>query len=106
MVYRPPSNSSEDDNQLSQFILYFSVDREVILIGDFNWPSINWGNARFFQGDFEPTNQAFVDAFFSSGLSQWVTEFTYFRSGNILNLVFTSAINRIGDVKSLSFSPL
>ena len=38
MVYRPPSNSSEDNNHLSQFILNFSVDRDVILIGDFNLP--------------------------------------------------------------------
>ena len=33
MVYRPPLNSSED---VSQFIFNFSVDREIILIGDFN----------------------------------------------------------------------
>ena len=37
MVYRPPS----DDNHISQFILSFSVDREVILIVDINLPSIN-----------------------------------------------------------------
>ena len=43
-------------------------------------------------------HQAFVDAFVSSGLSQWVTESTFFRSGNILDFVFTSAIDRIGNV--------
>ena len=40
----------------------------------------------------------FVDAFVSSGLSQWVTESTFFRSGIILDFVFTSAFDRIGDV--------
>ena len=57
------------------------------------------GDVHPFQGHFESTTQAFVDAFFTSGLSQWVTEFMFFRYGNILNLVFTSAIDRIGDVK-------
>ena len=55
-------------------------------------------NAHAFHGDFEPTTQAFVDAFVSSGLSRWVIESTFFRSGNILDFVFTSAIDRIGNV--------
>ena len=79
MVYRPPSNASEDRKILNPCIsIFFSVDREVILITDFNFPSITWGNAHPFQGDFEPTTQAFVDAFVSFGLSQWLTESTFF----------------------------
>ena len=71
----------------------------MILIGDFNLPPINyWGNAYPFQGDFEPITQAFVDTFVSFGLSQRVTKFMFLRSGNILYLVFTSAIDRIGNV--------
>ena len=73
MVYRPLSNSSGDNNHLSQFIWNFSVDREVILIGDFNLPSINWGNVHPFHGHFELTTQAFFDLV-SSDLSQWVTK--------------------------------
>ena len=46
MVYRPPSNSSEDNNYPSQSILNFSVDREVILIGDFNLTYLIGGNAQ------------------------------------------------------------
>ena len=85
-VSRTPSNSSKDNNHLSQFILNFSVDREIVLIGDFNLPSINRGNSHPFLGHFEPTIQALVDALVSSGLSQWVTESTVFRSRNILDL--------------------
>ena len=70
MVNRSPSNSSEVNNHPSQFILNFSIDMEVVLIGDFNLPSINWGNVDTFQDHFEPTTQASVDAFASSGLSQ------------------------------------
>ena len=68
------------------------------MIGNFKMPPINWGNAHRFQCDFEPTTQAFIDTFVSSGLSQGVTEPMFNRSGNILNLVFTSTIDRNGDV--------
>ena len=78
MVYHPPSISSEVNKHLSQFILNFSVDREVILIGYFNWSSINWGNANPYQGYFEPTTRMLIDAFISSGLSQWVAESMFF----------------------------
>ena len=68
------------------------------MIGDFNFYSITFDNAHPFQGEFEPTTQVFPDGFISSGLSQWVSESTFYRSGNILDLVFTSAIDQIGDV--------
>ena len=61
MVYRPPSNSSEYNEYLSQFILNFSFDREVILIGDFNLPSIIGVIFHPFQSHFKPTTQTFVD---------------------------------------------
>ena len=54
---------------------------------------------------FERTTQAVVDAFVSSGLSQWVTKSTFFRSGNILDLVSTSAIDRIGEVNNNCLCP-
>ena len=67
--------------------------------------SINWGNVHPSQGDFESTTQAFVDTFVSLG--QWVNESPFLCSGNILDLVFTSTINRIGDVSiHCSFLPL
>ena len=94
-VYGPPSNSNENNNHLSQSILNFSVDfLLVILIGDFNLPLNDWGNVHPFQDDFKPTTQAFVDA----GMNQWVTKSTFLRSGNILDLVFTSVIDRNVDM--------
>ena len=70
----------------------------MILIGYFNLPSIDWSNVHPFQDYFEPSTQAFVNAFVSSGLSPWVTESTFIRSCNILDFVITSAIDWIGDV--------
>ena len=77
----------------------FCADREVILTGDYNLPSIDWGC--------DPprassvTDRSFLDMFVSLGLSQWVYEATYPRSGNILDLVLTSESDRIGLVKVL-----
>ena len=70
VVYQPPSYLSKNIKHLSQFMLHFSAYREVILIGYFNLPSINWGNVHAFQGDVEPTTQVFIDTYVSSGMSQ------------------------------------
>ena len=76
----------------------FYVDRQVISIRYYNLSSINWGNAHPFHGDFEieSTTQVLTDAFVSSSLSLMVTESTFLRSGNIFDLMFMSAIDRIG----------
>ena len=41
-VYRPPSSSSNDNSALLEYLSTFCTDKEVILMGDFNLPSINW----------------------------------------------------------------
>lgn len=48
---------------------------------------------------------SFLDCFNSLGLTQWVHEPTYPRSGNILDLILTSDSDRIGLVKVLSPLP-
>ena len=40
----------------------------------------------------------FVDVFVSLDLSQWAYTATFFRSGNILDLVFTSSDDRVSEV--------
>ena len=99
LVYRPPSYSTVSNNSVLSLINDFCSDREVILLGDFNLPSINWlpdpptaSNA---------TDHSFLDAFSSLGLHQWVREPTFPRSGNILDLVLTSESDRIGQVEVL-----
>ena len=39
-VYRPPSYSDQQNALLSRFVCEFSEGREVIVLGDFNLPSI------------------------------------------------------------------
>ena len=99
LVYRPPSNSSDVNNAVLRYITEFCTDKEVILIGDFNLPSIDWlvdpptaSNV---------TDSSFLECFSSLGLTQWVHDCTYPRSGNILDLVLTSESDRIGRINVL-----
>ena len=43
-----------------------------------------------------PIDRSFLDSFISLGLTQWVYEPTYPRSGNILDIVLTTEPDRIG----------
>jgi len=43
-VYRPPNVCSEQDELLCKLIKETCQAKEVILMGDFNLPNINWEN--------------------------------------------------------------
>ena len=99
LVYRPPSNLPPVNDSVLDLITEFCSDREVILVGDFNLPSIIWDTDP--PSATNPIDRAFLEAFTSLGLTQWVNEATYPRSGNILDLVLTSETDRIGLVQVL-----
>ena len=42
MVYRPPSNTAAQDNDLTNGILTFCNGKEIVLMGDFNRPTLKW----------------------------------------------------------------
>ena len=44
-VYRPPSSSEEDNLRLMQFLLEFSVGKALIVLGDFNLPTLKWSQS-------------------------------------------------------------
>ena len=96
-IYRPPSNSTVDDNALVDFLLDFCLGREVLLMGDFNLPTIQWGNDLICNG-LSNIDRYFYQCFTSLGLSQWVIEPTFYPSGNILDLILTTDDDRVGDV--------
>ena len=99
IVYRAPSNSPDVNESLNACILDFCSEKEVIVLGDFNLPTIDWSNPTL---HCPPLGRAFLDTFLTVGLHQWVTESTYPKSGNILDLVLTSEPDRVGslDVKA------
>ena len=93
-VYRPPSNSVADNGSLIGFLDQFLLHKEVLILGDFNLPSIKWNSS-------SPDSQAsrldrlFFDHFTVLGLKQYVTEPTFISSSNILDLVLSTESDRI-----------
>ena len=96
VVYRPPSNSSIENIALLSYLQSFCYGKNVVLMGDFNLPSISWCDDVPIASS--SLSQLFLEMFVSLGLSQWVTFPTFLPSGNILDLVFTSEDDRISEV--------
>ena len=96
-VYRPPSNSPADNAELVAFITGFCVGREVLLLGDFNLPSIRWQSEAPGDG-VTARDELFLNLFDTLGLIQLVKEPTFIRSGNILDLVLSSERDRVQNV--------
>ena len=97
VVYRPPSNSPDENQALIDFIFNSCADKEVIILGDFNLPSISWSNLQPC-GPSSATDIKFLDMFSTLGLTQWISECTFPRSGNVLDLILTSEHDRISTV--------
>ena len=87
-VYRPPSNTAAQDQELVAYLEGFCQDREVCIMGDFNLPSIDWVSTPPVVGS--ARDRVFSDCFTYSGLTQHVYEATFIPSGRILDLIFTS----------------
>ena len=67
-------------------------------MGDFNLPSIKW-YLECYRIGLSRVDSSFLDCFTSLGLSQLIMEPTFFPSGNILDLILISDIDRIGDTQ-------
>ena len=99
-VYRPPSYNAEENLALLTFLSGFMPSKEVLLLGDFNLPSLRWSTEFALDSYISPTDSLFYDCFIECGLSQWVSFGTFFPSGNILDLILTSDEDRVGEVYS------
>ena len=96
-VYRPPSYSVSENEVLLNFISDFCSTRTVLLLGDFNLPSIKWSLHEPEDGYLTPLDRMFFDMFLLMGLNQCVHEGTFFPSGNVLDLVFSSESESVLD---------
>ena len=103
-VYRPSSSLIQDENLVS-FISDFCVGREVLILGDFDLPSLDWMVKNVIGSYAPPREMFFFDSFSLLGLSQRVKEGTFIDSNNILDLVLTTEWDRIGDVLVLEPFP-
>ena len=101
LVYRPPSNDTIQNEELATFLEGVTTGKECIILGDFNLPSITWSTIEQCQpaSPVPPMESIFLETFNSIGLIQWVSESTYPRSGNTLDLIFTSQFDCMGKVE-------
>ena len=91
VCYRPPDSSKAQDDALYRMIREIK-DKNILLMGDFNFPDINWKESERID-DSHPFLQCIGDKF----LTQCVDENT--RSKNVLDLIFGSEENMIEELK-------
>lgn len=96
VTYRPPSYTYEENLGLIDFLLEFCYGKEILLMGDFNLPTIEWTNGPIIGEHITPRDMKFLECFSSLGLKQWVLEPTITTSNNTLDLIFTSEEDRVG----------
>jgi Endonuclease-reverse transcriptase len=91
LIYRPPAGGQVSKEQLCNLIE--TVEKNSILVGDFNLPDINWASGQTRGKD----NQDILDACTGVNLVQLVDFPTHLR-GNTLDLVLTNIPERVQDV--------
>lgn len=95
-IYRPPSITPEQDSTLLEFISSFALGKEIIILGDFNLPSIDWADES--GASISTVDDRYLNLFTTLGLHQHITEATFIPSGNIIDLLLTSDPDRVMDV--------
>ena len=99
VVYRPPSYTVSENEELVHVLHEQVLGKEVIIVGDFNLPNIQWKSVEELPTDHVPPLESmFLDVFSLSGLTQWVVEPSFPSSGNTLDLLLTSEEDRVGKV--------
>ena len=86
-VYRSPNSTVENNNRLNDFIR--SIPEHSIIVGDFNFPSIDW---ELMSGNSQARD--FLDAIEEKFLTQHV-DFPTHDGGNLLDLVLSNIPQRI-----------
>ena len=101
VVYRPPSYSPAQNEDLLGFLDSFVFGREVVVLGDFNLSSLSWGDGDDVGVGATPRDLEFLNCFTSLGLTQHVSLPTFYPSGNTLDLALTTEHDRVCNVDVL-----
>ena len=99
VYYRPPYYTFTDEQYLDLSLqclssLLTNTTSPIILMGDFNFPKVDWTH---YSAPENPLYNKFMTFVNENGLSQFVLQPT--RQDNILDLVFTNASNLISDLQ-------
>lgn len=100
-VYRPPGVSLVRDRELIDYLTQLTIRNEnIIILGDFNYPLINWSTLTLSQ--FDQASEMFIDFYKNTGLKQIVDFKTRFRNGqsSMLDLLFTGDKKLFASVSS------
>ena len=91
VIYRSPNSSSNNDDELAQWIK--GMRGQNVLIGDFNFPDIDWST-----GAASGKGREFYEATAESFMQQHVVDSTH-RSGNTLDLILCNREDMIKEVR-------
>ena len=97
VVYRPPSYSVQDNEALSSYLIENCRDREIVMLGDFNLPTLHWGSETMLDRYMDPCDRKFFELFSELGLIQIIEAGTHHPSEHVLDLILVSDEDRIGD---------
>nr|VZI52457.1 unnamed protein product [Spirometra erinaceieuropaei] len=102
-VYRPPRNDPTADARLIEDLERFSIRSEVLIMGDFNAPLIDWSSA-YASGPDHAFDRRLLDMTFKLFLTQHVSFPTRVREGqqsNCLDLLLTKSLDSVDEVQCL-----
>ena len=88
LIYRSPNSSHDNNDELNK--LLYSLPRNCIIFGDFNYPNIDWNS----YSSNSSTCKTFLDTVISKDLTQIINFPTHLK-GNILDLVLTDLPSEI-----------
>ena len=89
-LYNPPGSSDLYNQEIINFIHTLPVENDIILVGDFNVPDVNWLS---FSAN-SPFAISLCNALFSRNLIQMISEPTH-NHGNLLDLFITNVPHRV-----------
>lgn len=101
IVYRSPNSNPEDNEKLNDFVsLFFAGPGNKVLIGDFNYPDIEWEH-EVCNKDIDHPASKFFKIIQDNFAVQFIIEPTHYRSqqtANILDLVFANRSDLVSNV--------
>ena len=105
LIYRPPSNSHEDDTKLNSLLIVAeqrTIKKQLLVLGDFNFPDIRWDIGDAQSGT---RQEEFIKTINELYWLQNVNDVTRVRVNNkpsMLDLVFTRSSK---EIDNLNFNP-
>ena len=107
-IYRSPNSSNENSDNLNQLLrlLYLEEKTHMLIIGDFNYPEIDWSN-NICNGSSESNASKFLSTINHCFWKQHVDQPTRARAGNNPNTLDLVITNEEGMVETITYeSPL